>query len=553
MFQRKKKYRLITLRGRSYPFLLFLLLYLSFRVSFTYAQTVIDRPVPPLEQTPVIQQSPQNQDKLLVDALQQLPAFFNAIPGSIQRILIITIEKGNTVRLDPLIIKQRIKEVFLKFGRFQIVECNGCFNNKMYLEDKSIAPNHLVDTDNQMIQLSESMRIDAYLQAAVHYNNSAGKLVVKFQFIKGRDNTIIKKGNLFSASLPKRDKPSSINSRVQDENLDSSDLNLDRFFPRLIQKIPPLLSGLPKRINRVVLFNPLGDGIFEFDHTGVKRLMEDTFVNKTNLRVVECQECIIWQTQMESEKKFRDILNEEDFRMRFLSHQVGFDAYIISNVRIHEERKQVELNLIIVSVKENTIIKTLHLVETDVNRSIVGDSEHSTAVIPFTTMNLKGDYAQNQGVFEEGEASGYVGLQYRYLTTTLFEHLLTGMDFELYAPTTKNESDNQIESSLYNLAFFSQYRLPFELANHRLINVGLGYGLAGLHSKFAHKAKLFVFELIKLEVEFVITSSLSFGITGQFIGEHELQWNESVSDSRGDIPKQTFKGDSMNFSLRYAF
>jgi len=499
-------------------------------------ETVDNATLPGIKSDAKLKQSRWDLEQLVDNALDQLPDFLNEIPNTIKRISVVRLDGDEYIYVNTVSLKNKLHNELISSGKFEVVECRQCNNMKVYVEDESLILSRAIESNDQLAKLGKELKLDAYIQGVVTVNETLGKIQIGLQFINIKTGVVLKSASLDSFYLA--DDEADEGKALQASNLEKSTLDLEVLFPRLLTKVPEVLSDLPGDISSVTLGELRGDDTYYVDKQRLQVLFENALVNKAGLNVIECPMCTDQQATSSSQ-------------MKKLGHRQGFDAYIKSNLKIHEEDQKIEFNFKIINAKDNSIAKAISLKTLDEDSTLESDSEHSFTIIPFVTMMLQGD-VYSDGEWVTGTASGFTGLQYRFVTTSIFENLLIGFDFEMFSPTSKDYDELAASVALVNIIL--KYRLPFKLNNYRVANLAFGYGAVSsvmastgddsVTGGLSNNAPM------KLEGDILITPSLGVGLAYYMLGTLNFTYNE---DEFGFDPEQTFTGSAFGLYFRYTF
>lgn len=517
-------------------------------------ETVDTTAIPDLEADADLKESRWDLDRLFDDALAQIPAFLSGVPEQINKVSVVRIDGDEKIYVNTVSLKYKLQDALMKHSDLTVVECLQCNNMKVYVEDESLILSRAAESNEALRRLGNELGIDAYIQGVVTINEAFGKIQLNLQMVDIEDGTILKSTALksFYSEKPEEELTVEASLQAKREEMYETDLDLEALFPRLLERLPLHLGDLPQNIQKIAIGNIQGDDIYFVDTSRLRNLFENTLVNQTDIKVVECIMC-----SAQEYYSLRDAAVYPDSaatakRMKMLSEQLGFDAYISSNVKIHEDEEKLELNLKVVNMEDSTIVKTVSLTTTD--DDIEEDSsEHSLTFLPYAAFTLEGDASVNDdNEAVSGTMKSMLGLQYRFVTTTIIDNLLIGFDYEYFVHNS-NETDDGIRAELQLLNLILKYRLPFEFAGYRAFNAAFGYGSGSIkattQNDYDEDAGLS--STIKLEGDMLITPSLSAGLGFYMLGSAEIEFDEEDCD--GKKLKQDFAGNSLALYIRLTF
>lgn len=489
-----------------------------------------------------------DMDRLFDDALDQINDFVRDVPAAVNRVSIVRIDGDENVFVNTISLKYKLQDALIKNGRFRIVECRQCSNMKVYVEDESLILSRAVESNAEISKLGKELNIDAYIQGAVSINESVGKVQLSLMLIDVKDGTILSSTNLNSHYTGKDSTAiaaAKSAAPAKKVSKSSTDMEVDDLFPKLLSKIPDQLKGLPSNIKRVAISEFRGDDKYELDERLLKSQFERMLVNESGLTIVECPTCGAQQEFALRDAEVFTTSASTAKRIRNLSQQIGFDAYISSDIKILEDEQKIELNLKVVDTQDYKIVKAFKVRTLDDERILDKDSDHAWMIIPTNLVTLEGDANWNGAGFDSDKVDSFVGLGYQYATTTAFDNFLVGLDFGFSLA-------NDIPSYFTSAFFFVKYRIPFTYKNYRLFDASFGMGTVGVHSDVGGCSGM-DYQIegmpIRLEFDSLLTPSLSAGLAYYGLGSHTL----TFADCNSQTPTQYFNGNGIAIQFKYNF
>lgn len=486
-------------------------------------------------------------DHLINDALGNLDQFISDIPESIKNISIIRIEGDEHIYVNTISLKYKLQNALLESDRFKIIECRQCSNMKVFVEDESLILSHAVESNDQIKKLGEELNIQAYVQGVVTINESVGRIQLNLQLIDINDGNILKTTVLESFfNKQKKSKDKSKKKTKNQVDLETSAMNLDLLYSQILPQVSSLLKELPADIQTLTIAEYNRDKKYEVDTDRFRNLFEHQLINKSRIKIIECPTCGIQNQIALKNAEVSSSSADTSKRMQQIAKQVGFDAYIQSNIFVNEDKKHLALSVKVINTEDNSIISSY----TYQSKIYIEESLHSIAMLPSVSISSEAE-VNVDGNKKTAIIESVLILQYQYMTNSIIDDLMIGFQYDQLQGNQSEES-NDLSLNANIFYFATNYHLPFYIDEQPFLTVGLSYGYGMLSGEAGSSSSDTIVSGFKLGAEATITASFSLGYHYYMLEapdlEHEYDYNGGTISSY-----QSFNGHGGGISFRYIF